>query len=118
MTAEAPPKPAKRRDSSVRNTAFGLATQITTAAFTAGLTLYLVRALGPDDYGVFALAVSIGTVLMLASDFGVTGSAGRFIAELRGNPRGVTAIVSDSTLLKLAVVVPVCAGLFALAGPI
>jgi len=109
---------AQAPESITRNTFFGAATQITTAAFTAALTLYLVRALGPEDYGVFALAVSIGTVLMLASDFGVTGSAGRFIAELRGNPRGVTAVVSDSTLLKLAVVVPVCAGLFALAGPI
>jgi O-antigen/teichoic acid export membrane protein len=105
-------------ESITRNTVFGAATQITTAAFTAALTLYLVRALGPDDYGVFALAVSIGTVLMLASDFGITGSAGRFIAEMRGDRGGVSAVVSDSTLLKLAVVLPFCIGLFALAGPI
>ena len=38
-----------------RNTALGLASQATTALFTAALTLYLVRALGPDSYGVFAL---------------------------------------------------------------
>jgi O-antigen/teichoic acid export membrane protein len=101
-----------------RNTVFGLATQITTAAFTAALTLYLVRALGPEDYGVFALAVSVGTLVMLATDFGLSGSAGRFVAELRGDPRGVAAIVSDSTLLKFVTIVPVCAALFALAGPI
>jgi O-antigen/teichoic acid export membrane protein len=113
-----PPEAARGVDSITRNTAFGLATQITTAAFTAVMTVYLVRALGPRDYGVFALAVGIGTLLMLASDFGLTGSAGRFIAELRGDPRAVSAVVSDSTLLKLVIVVPVCVGLFALAGPI
>jgi O-antigen/teichoic acid export membrane protein len=112
------PDPAQGADSITRNTAYGLATQITTAAFTAVLTLYLVRALGPDDYGAFALAVGIGTLLMLASDFGLTGSAGRFIAELRGDPRGVSAVVSDSMLLKLVIVVPVCIGMFALAGPV
>lgn len=116
--AEAPQKEAQATESITRNTAFGVATQITTAAFTAALTLYLVRALGPEDYGVFALAVSIGTLLMLASDFGVTGSAGRFIAELRGDARGVAAVVSDATLLKLLAVLPFCVGLFALAGPI
>src|SRR6185436_12135800 len=91
MTAEAPPKPAKRRDSIVRNTAFGLATQITTAALTAGLTLYLVRALGPDDYGVFALAVGIGTLLVL---------------------------VADASKLKLLTLTPMAVLLFVLAGPI
>ena len=62
-TAPAPPPgeqpPAPRSDSITRNTFFGLATQLTTAAFTAALTLFLVRALGPDDYGIFALATGI-----------------------------------------------------------
>ena len=104
MTAEAPPKPAERRDSIVRNTAFGLATQITTAAFTAGLTLFLVRALGPDDYGVFALAVGIGTLVVLAADFGISGSAGRFIADHSDEPRTVLDVVTDiEALAPLAV---------------
>src|SRR5215212_1936883 len=58
-----------RADSITRNTAFGLATQLTTAAFTAALTLILVRVLGPDEYGVFAIAVGMGTLLVLVSDF-------------------------------------------------
>jgi O-antigen/teichoic acid export membrane protein len=115
---EAARKPADTSESITRNTAFGAATQITTAAFTAALTLYLVRALGPDGYGVFALAVSIGTLLMLFSDFGLTGSAGRYVAELRDDRRAVAAVVSDATLLKLTVLVPVCAALFLLAEPI
>src|SRR3989442_8915895 len=84
--AEAPRETAEASDSIGRNTAFGAATQMTTAAFTAALTLYLVRALGPGDYGVFALSVSIGTLLMLASDFGLTGPGGRHNPELRGDP--------------------------------
>jgi O-antigen/teichoic acid export membrane protein len=118
MTAEAPPKPAERRESIVRNTAFGLATQITTAAFTAGLTLYLVRALGPDDYGIFALAVGIGTLAVLAADFGISGSAGRFIADHLDEPRTVLDVVADASKLKLLTLAPMAALLFALAGPI
>jgi O-antigen/teichoic acid export membrane protein len=118
MTVEAPPEPAPRRDSMVRNTAFGLATQITTAAFTAGLTLYLVRALGPDDYGVFALAVGIGTLLVLVADFGISGSAGRYIADHSDEPRTVLDVVADASKLKLLTLTPMAALLFALAGPI
>ena len=77
------------------------------------LTLYLVRALGPGDYGLFALALSIATLLVLASDYGFTGAAGRFIAERRGEPRAVAGVIWDATVLKLAVLV--CAGLAALA---
>ncbi len=112
-----PPGP-HRSDSVRRNTLFGLATQITTAAFTAALTLYLVRALGPHDYGLFALAVGIGTILVLIADLGISGSSGRFMAEESGDLRRVAGIVSDSTWLKLAVLVPVSAAMWVLAGPI
>ncbi len=107
----------KAPESIRRNTFFGLATQVTTAAFTAVLTLYLVRALGPHDYGLFALAVGINTVVILISDFGTTGSAGRFIAEAGGDVPGISAVVSDSVRIKLAVLIPVSIGLFLLAGP-
>jgi O-antigen/teichoic acid export membrane protein len=112
------PGPESGSDSITRNAAFGLATQLTTAAFTAGLTLYLVRALGPGDYGVFALALSIGTLLMLASDFGLSGSAGRFIAEHRGDPHAVAGFLFQTVTLKLLAALPFCIGLIALADPI
>ena len=44
-------RPAREQPSVARNTVFAVATQATTAGFTAALTLYLVRALGPDDTG-------------------------------------------------------------------
>jgi O-antigen/teichoic acid export membrane protein len=115
---DAPPDEPHRPESVRRNTLFGLATQVTTAAFTAALTLYLVRALGPGDYGLFALAVGIGAILVLIADFGISGSSGRFMAEESSDRRRVAAVLSDSTWLKLAVLVPVCGALWLLAGPI
>jgi O-antigen/teichoic acid export membrane protein len=97
---------------------FAVATQATTAAFTAALTLYLVRALGPGDYGVFALALGIGTALTIIADVGVTPSAARFIAERARDTGAVSAIVANATVLKVVVLIPIGATLAALAGPI
>jgi O-antigen/teichoic acid export membrane protein len=97
---------------------FAVATQATTAAFTAGLTLYLVRALGPDDYGVFALALGLGTALTIIADAGVTPSAARFIAARQSDRASVSRIVVNAATLKIAAVIPLSAALAALAGPI
>jgi O-antigen/teichoic acid export membrane protein len=109
---------AARADSITRNTVFGLATQLTTAAFTAALTLFLVRALGPDDYGIFALATGIGTILVMISDYGLSGSSGRFIAERRHDSRDVAGVTWEAALLKMLIGVPVGVGLVLLADPI
>src|SRR5919109_3096693 len=105
-------------ESIARNTAFGVATQVTTAVFTAGLTLYLIRAVGAGDYGVFALAVSVGALVVIASDFGITSSAGRFIAEHRGDRGAVAAVLADAFKLKLLVGAIASATLVATASPI
>jgi O-antigen/teichoic acid export membrane protein len=105
-------------DSIARNTAFALATQLTSAAFTAIITFYLVRALGPSSYGVFALAVGVGALVLIASDFGITQSAERFIAEHRGDRAGVAGVLADALKLKLVTASALCALLFALADPI
>ena len=105
-------------DSIARNSVFALATQLTTAALTAALTLYLARALGPDDFGVFAIALGIGAVALIPADFGVSGSAARFLAERRGNRASTAEVLRTATHLKLAVAGTVCGALFLLAGPI
>jgi hypothetical protein len=79
----------------------------------AVLTIYLVRALGPPGYGVFALAVGLGSLLTLPSDFGISSSTARFVAEHRGDRRVVAALVGDAFRLKLVIALVVCAGLFA-----
>ena len=48
------------------------------------LTIVLVRVLGPEDYGVFALALSVASLVFLPADFGISQSTARFVAEHRG----------------------------------
>jgi O-antigen/teichoic acid export membrane protein len=67
------------------------------------LTIFLVRYLGPAEYGVFALAMSVGGLVLIPSDLGISHSAARFIAELRGKPDDVSAVISDAVRLKLVV---------------
>jgi O-antigen/teichoic acid export membrane protein len=87
-------------DSIRRNTGFALAMRVVGALFTGGLTLFLVRYLGPDDYGGYALAISVGGLFLLPMDFGVSRSAARFIAERREDAAGVGAVLLSSIRLK------------------
>jgi O-antigen/teichoic acid export membrane protein len=70
------------------------------ALFTAGLTLFLVRYLGPHNYGVYALALSVGGVVLLPADLGVTRSAARFIAERRDDMADVVGVIRQGIRLK------------------
>jgi O-antigen/teichoic acid export membrane protein len=116
--ADVPPAAGVRDDGIVRNTAFALLVQISTAAFTAALTLYLVRALDPTGFGVFALAVAVGSLLLLPSDLGISSSAARFIAERRGDRAVIAGIVADALTLKVLVSGTLSLALVAAAGPI
>lgn len=89
-----------------------------TAGFTAVLTFYLVRALGPREFGLFSLAMGIGSLLAIGADFGITASASRFLAE-RGQDRSAVAVLLASAVrFKLGVAGLVALATFALAGPI
>jgi O-antigen/teichoic acid export membrane protein len=105
-------------DTIARNTGFALAAQAITATFTAGLTIFLVRALAPHSYGIFALALAVGALALQPSDFGLSQSAARFIAERRAERSTVAAILADALRLKLIAGVAVLAALIALAHPI
>jgi O-antigen/teichoic acid export membrane protein len=101
-----------------RNTLFALLTQLVTGVFTAALTIYLVRALGPREFGVLSLAIGVGTLLLLPSDFGISGSASRFIAERFPDRSAIGGLFSDALRLKLVIGGLVSGALLALAGPI
>ena len=107
-----------RAGGAARNTLFALLTQISTAVFTAGLTIFLVRELGPTEFGLFSLAVSIGGLVLLPSDFGITGSAARFVAERRDDPDSVASLLSSALRLKLAISGVVSVVMILLAAPI
>ena len=120
-TAEAdlaPPQEALTGAGPLKNTAFGLLTQVTTSVFTAGLTVYLARALGESGYGVFALALTVSAIALLASDAGVSQAAARFVAE-RYTDRPAAADAAAAAL-RLNVVAAVAAAvlLWVLAAPI
>jgi O-antigen/teichoic acid export membrane protein len=88
------------------------------ALFTGGLTFFLVRYLGADQYGVYALALSVGGVLALPSDFGVTRSSARFIAERRDDFAEVAAVLRHGLRLKAIGGGAVSVALILAAGPI
>jgi O-antigen/teichoic acid export membrane protein len=85
----------------IRNTFFSLISRILSAAFTIVLTLFLVRKLGPTGYGVLALAVSIGTILLLVSDLGITLSSSRFAAEKPRDRAHAAGVLRTALWLKL-----------------
>src|SRR3954468_17860718 len=105
-------------DSIARNVAFSFAAQMVGAAATAALTLFLVRALGPTEFGAFAIALGLGGLVLLPGDFGVSASASRFIAEHRGDWGAIGGLLRDAMRIKLLVSGSLCVALFALAQPI
>jgi stage V sporulation protein B len=102
----------------VRNTLLQLLSQIAGVAFTGGLTLYLVRALGPSGYGVYALAVSVGALLLFPAMLGVPMSVGRFLADHRGDLDQVRAILVLGLKLQVPTAVVASVGLFAASGAV
>src|SRR3954453_15233643 len=102
----------------VRNAIFAGVSKISGAAFTAVLMIFLVRYLGPEDYGVFALALGVGGLMTVPADLGISVSAPRFIAERRGYPDAMATFVADAIRLKIFVTGAASLALFALAGPV
>jgi O-antigen/teichoic acid export membrane protein len=102
-------------DSVGRNVGFAFAGQMVTSLATGLLTLYLVRALGPKDFGVLAIAIGLGTLALLPGDFGVSNSAARFVAEERGHWDVIGAYVRHALKIKLVASGLLSVLLFALA---
>lgn len=118
MTSSAFEDGRQRPDSITRNTAFSFLAQITGSVFTAGLTIFLARALGSDGYGVLSLALGIAGLVTLPADFGVANSVARFVAEHRDDHGRVVGVLADGLRLKLIGSGVISALLFALAEPI
>ncbi len=89
------------RESITRNVGFSFLVGVTSAVFTAILLLFLVRELGPEEYGVFALAMSVGGLVTLPANLGIANATSRFMAESRHDRATVHGVVSDAFRLKL-----------------
>jgi O-antigen/teichoic acid export membrane protein len=111
-------QPSTAPDRIRTNVGFSLLVRLTGGVFTTVLTLFLVRALDPDGYGTFALALSIGTLVLIPANLGVSQAAARFVAEHRGDHVSAGKVVSDAFRLKLGASMFFTGALVALAGPI
>jgi O-antigen/teichoic acid export membrane protein len=111
-------KPIRREDTILRGAGFVFASKVGASAFTAVLVIFLTRALGAGGYGVFALGLSIITLVDLPSDFGVAVAIPRFLAENRDRPRMLIELLADAIRLELLGTLIVAAVLVALAGEI
>ena len=101
-----------------RSAGTALLTQIVTAAFTAGLTLFLIRKLGPSEWGVFSLALGIGGLAMLPADFGISHSASRYAAEHRDDAGALRRVIAAAIRLKVITGAAVAIALALMAGPL
>jgi O-antigen/teichoic acid export membrane protein len=105
-------------ESIVRNAIFAGVSKISGAAFTAVLTIFLVRYLGPEEYGVFALALGVGGLMTVPADLGISVSVARFIAERRSDAGAMATFVADAIRLKVFVAGAASLALVAVAGPV
>jgi O-antigen/teichoic acid export membrane protein len=105
-------------DSIARNVGFSFAAQMVGAAATAALTLYLVRALGPAEFGALGIALGLGVLVLLPGDFGISASTARYIAEHRGEWPVIGGLLREAMRIKAIVTGLLAIGLFALAQPI
>jgi O-antigen/teichoic acid export membrane protein len=105
-------------DSILKNAASSFVAQMTTASLTAVLTLFLVRALGAKQYGLFAVAIGVSAIAMAFADVGISSSTARFVAEHRGRDTELPALIADALKMKVVITGLACALLAALASVI
>lgn len=80
--------------------------------FAAGMGFFLFifvpRLLGPKDYGIFALTMSILTFFMLFADLGISSSSSKFIAQyIKKDKFQVRNIIKEVLLLRVLTLVVV-----------
>lgn len=105
-------------ETAVAGAFYSLLAQLSSAVFTAGVTLYLIRVLGPEEFGELALVLSVGGITLVLADAAVAQSTGRYAAAHAHDPERLAAVVSSGLRVKLAVTSVAAVALVALAGPI
>ncbi len=114
----ADPAPPAVGDRISRNAVFAFGTQMGTAAFTAALTVFLSRRLGPANFGVLALALSVTGLILRPSAGGTSQAAARFVAERHGDTAKIVGVLGMALRTRLLTAAGTAVALFVLAGPI
>lgn len=96
----------------LRNTLVNGAASLTNAVLTVALTPFLLGHLGPAEYGVWLLALTLtfSSGYAALADLGLPEAAVRFIAEARANHDSKAISEIASTVIAFFVVVGVLAG--------
>ena len=119
MAADGVPRPEHAAGDTIsRNAIFAFAAQVSTAAFTAALTIFLTRELGPAGFGTFALAVSVTGLIRRTASGGTSPAAARFVAERHGDTAAVVGVLGMSLRLRALSATAIAVVLFALSEPI
>src|SRR5215210_6624745 len=94
------------------NALYAFLAQLGTAAFTAALTIFLSRELGPSGYGTFALALSITGLLVRASSGATSQAVARYLAERHGRTEEITGVLGMALRIRFATAAAIAAALF------
>jgi O-antigen/teichoic acid export membrane protein len=118
MSDESAGPPAARGHTISRNAAIAFATQLGTATFTAALTIFLTRELGPAGFGTLSLALGITGLVRRASAGSTSQAVARYVAERYGDLPAITGVVGMALRLRLLSAAALGLAMFLLAGPI
>ena len=111
-----PAAPALQDAGAARNTVLQMASQLANLVFTGGLSLFLVRALGPSHFGVYSLAISVAGLVVIPAGLGVPTAIGRFIADRQTDRSQLRETFWLGMRLQLPAAVIAAVGLFATSG--
>ncbi|MGN6798070.1 MAG: lipopolysaccharide biosynthesis protein [Gaiellaceae bacterium] len=81
-----------------QNASAAFALQIFSVGVTGGLTLALIRLLGPLDFGRYAITLAIGGIVLMPIDAGLTGSTGRYVAAETKRAKAAQMLASGLVL--------------------
>ncbi|WP_456369180.1 flippase [Geoglobus sp.] len=77
------------------------------------ITIYLARALGPENFGLYSLSISVAFLVLTFTDLGITQTLVRYISEAygKGNRPLVRGYIKELGKVKLILAVSVSATL-------
>lgn len=79
----------------ISNIRFAIASKFINVLIGAILTILLARWLGPDEYGLFFLAISILGMIKIFTSPGISKSAGRYIAKYKEQDQTQTKYILE-----------------------
>lgn len=93
---------------SVKGMAWLTVSRLLSLAFGVISTIFIVRWLGPDEYGYLPLISSILGIAMIFGDAGLGPGTSYYLAQHQGNPQHCKGILFKALKLRILVLLPIC----------